>query len=151
MPIVIDGHNLIGRMPGLSLQDPDDEDRLVAVLRAWRGRTGKKITVVFDPGPSYSISETRRQGGIEIVFAAHGSSADDVILRRVRHSHDRAGLTVVTSDRSLARAVTHYGARVRPAEDFAAELSSPAEAPEHDVSMSPEEVEAWLALFDAEE
>jgi hypothetical protein len=150
MPILIDGHNLIGRMPGLSLQDPDDEDRLVAELRAWRGRTGKKITVVFDPGTTYALPETRRQGGIEVVFAAHGSSADEVILRRVRRSQDPAGLTVVTSDRSLARQVTQYGARVRPAEDLAADLSSPAAAPEKDTSLSAQELEAWLALFDGE-
>jgi len=151
MPILIDGHNLIGQMPGLSLRDPDDEDRLIAALRAWRARTGKKITVVFDPGAVFSLPETRRQGGIEVVFAARGSSADEVILRRVRRSHDRAGLTVVTSDRALARAVTQYGARVRPAEDLAAELSSPAEAPEHDISLSADELEAWLDLFDARE
>jgi hypothetical protein len=151
MPILIDGHNLIGRMPSLSLRDPDDEERLVALLQSYRGRSGKKITVVFDPGPAYSSPQTRRQGGIEVVFAAHGSSADDVILRRVRHARDRAGLIVVTSDRALARAVAQYGARVRPAEDMARALSNPAATAEQDVSMSAEELEAWLALFDARE
>ena len=38
MPFLIDGHNLIGRMPGISLDDPDDEARLVAQLRAFCAR-----------------------------------------------------------------------------------------------------------------
>lgn len=151
MAILIDGHNLIGRMPSLSLRDPDDEERLIALLRAFRGRTGRTITVVFDPGAIYALPQTRRQGGIEVVFAAHGSSADEVILRRVRRARDRAGLVVVTSDRALAREVAQYGARVRSAEDLARELSNPAETIEQDVSMSAEELEAWLALFDARE
>lgn len=103
MPILIDGHNLIGRLPSLSLQDPDDEQQLVALLRPYRSRTGKAITVVFDPGAEFALPQARRQGGIEVVFASQGSSADEVILRRVQRSRDRAGIVVVTSDRSLAQ------------------------------------------------
>ncbi len=36
MPILIDGHNLIGRMPALSLADPDDERQLLALLLSYR-------------------------------------------------------------------------------------------------------------------
>ena len=38
MPILIDGHNLIGRMSTLTLADPDDEWQLVALLLAYRRR-----------------------------------------------------------------------------------------------------------------
>ena len=50
MPILIDGHNLIGRLPDLRLDDPDDEAKLVLRLRAYAARTRKRITVVFDQG-----------------------------------------------------------------------------------------------------
>jgi len=150
MPILIDGHNLIGRMPTLSLADPDDERQLVAVLLSYRARTGKPVTVVFDPGGAFALPETRRHGGVEVVFAPHGSSADQVIARRVHRSRNPAGITVITSDRELAGAVHSYGARVKSAEAFAAELSAMAEdGPEgHDSPLSAAELEAWLALFE---
>ncbi|MBI4771196.1 MAG: hypothetical protein HY784_12500 [Chloroflexi bacterium] len=51
MPTLIDGHNLIGALPDISLQDPDDEQKLVDLLHRWCVRTGKSVRVVFDPGP----------------------------------------------------------------------------------------------------
>ncbi|MBL8045607.1 MAG: hypothetical protein JNL09_03645, partial [Anaerolineales bacterium] len=50
MPFLIDGHNLIGKMPGLRLDDPDDERQLVQFLRAYLARVKKSGTVVFDRG-----------------------------------------------------------------------------------------------------
>ena len=149
MPILIDGHNLIGRMPALSLADPDDERRLLALLLSYRARTRKAVTVVFDPGGAFALPETQRHGGVEVVFASHGSSADQVIVRRVRRSRDPAGITVVTSDRELAGEAASYGARVKSAEVFAAELNALArDRSEGDNSpLSAAELEAWLALF----
>lgn len=150
MPVLIDGHNLIGRLPGLSLQDPDDEEKLVRMLATWRARTRKRITVVFDPGGAFALSETRRYGGVEVVFASHGSSADEIIARRVRRSRDPRGWQVVTSDQRLAATVTQQGAAVKSAESFAAELELPPDGvPDwKDTPPSAEEVESWLALFE---
>lgn len=149
MPVLIDGHNLIGQMPGLSLQDPDDEEKLVRSLISWRARLGKKVTVVFDPGGSFALAESRRIGGVEIVFAPHGGNADAVIARRVRRSRDPRGWLVVTSDRGLTATVEQLGARVQSAGSFAAQLEAP-EAGAPDWKGNPpssEEVESWLALF----
>jgi predicted RNA-binding protein with PIN domain len=153
MPILIDGHNLIGRLPSLSLGDPEDEEKLVGLLRSYRGRTGKSIAVVFDPGGSYHLAQARRVGGIEVVFAPHGSSADAIITRRVRSSSNPRGWLVVTSDRKLAETVLRHGARVQSAGAFAAELEGPAQVPPEwrETPPSAEEVEAWMALFDDQE
>ena len=150
MPILIDGHNLIGRMPALSLTDPDDERQLVMLLLAYSSRARKPVTVVFDPGGAFALSETQRHGRVEVVFARHGSNADQVIVRRVRRSRDPAGITVVTSDRELASQAHNCGARVKSAEDFAAELSALAEdgSEGSDTPLSAAELEAWLALFE---
>lgn len=153
MPILIDGHNLIGRLPTLSLQDPDDEEKLVRLLRSYHARAGKAITVVFDPGPASALAQIRRLGGIEVVFAPHGSSADAVIAHRVRRSQNPRAWLVITSDRKLADTVARRGARVQSAEAFAAALPRPAEeSPEwKDTPPMPEEVEEWLALFEGRE
>jgi predicted RNA-binding protein with PIN domain len=150
MPILIDGHNLIGRMPAFSLADPDDEAQLMALLRSYRVRTRKVIVVVFDPGGAFALPRTSRYGGVEAVFAAHGNSADEVIVRRVRRSRDPSGITVVTSDRDLTREVMQYGARVMSAEAFTAELYAAGEGAAEDKPASPSaaELEAWLALFE---
>jgi predicted RNA-binding protein with PIN domain len=149
VPILIDGHNLIGQLPILSLEDPDDEEKLVRLLASYRARTGKAITVVFDPGGAYALPGSRRHGGVEVVFAPHGGSADSVIARRVRRSRNPQEWQVVTSDRKLTEAVTGQGARVLRAEDYAAELELPAEMePDwRELPPPPDEVESWLALF----
>ena len=150
MPILIDGHNLIGRLPTLSLEDPDDEEKLVGLLTSYRARTGKAITVVFDPGEAFALASARRRGGIEILFAPHGSNADAVIARRVQKSRNPRGWLVVTSDGELAGAVARSGARVQSAEVFAAELTVAAGggSESHDTPLSSAELEAWLALFE---
>ena len=150
MPILIDGHNLIGRSPALSLQDSDDEMRLVRMLMSYQARTGRAITVVFDPGGAHSLAQTRTHGRITVVFATHGGSADAVITRRVQRSRNASEWLVVTSDRELADTVVRLGARVRSVEAFAEELAGPRGAsPEwKDTPPPPEEVEAWLAEFE---
>lgn len=153
MPILIDGHNLIGHLPAISLQDPDDEEKLVGLLRSYKARTGKAVTVVFDPGATFALSQVRRQGGLEIVFAPHGSSADAVIARRVRNARNPGGMRIVTSDRALTETVARHGARVQSADSFAAELSGPIEnSPDwKDTQLSPKEVEAWMDLFTSQD
>jgi predicted RNA-binding protein with PIN domain len=150
MPVLIDGHNLIGQLPMLSLQDPDDEERLVRLLQAYQSRSRKAITVVFDPGMGYSPSKKHRYGGVEVVFAPSGSSADAVIAARVRRSRDPRGWLVVTSDRGLAATMAGYGARVQSARDFAAGLvDTESDASRwKDAPLSPEEVQDWLTLFE---
>lgn len=150
MPILIDGHNLIGRMPALSLEDPDDEEKLIRICKSYRARTGKAITVVFDPGTPFSLAGRRREGGVEIVFAPHGSTADAVIARRMQKSGNPRGWLVITSDLELAGRVSRRGARVQSSEDFASELASLGyAAPDQaDVHLTPEEVEEWLSLFE---
>lgn len=157
MPILIDGHNLIGRLPSISLEDPDDEEQLVRMLVSHRARTGQRITVVFDPGGAYALSEARRQGGIEVVFAPHGSSADAVIARRIHRSRNPQGWLVVTSDQRLAETVAGFGARVRSSDAFGQDLAPALGVGQEDTlplekdkPLTPEEVDAWLDLFEGE-
>jgi predicted RNA-binding protein with PIN domain len=137
-------------LPTLSLQDPNDEEKLVQLLRSYRAHTGKAITVVFDPGQTFHLTGVHQIGGLEVVFAPHSSSADAAIVRRVRSSRNRRGWLVVTSDQELADTVARLGARVQSAQAFAGELGShESKAPDwRDTPPSPDEVEAWLALFE---
>ena len=126
MPLLIDGHNLIGRgqLPGLRLDDPDDEAKLVARLRPYCARARKRATVVFDHGLPGGRSELSG-GGVEVVFASAGRTADSILRERVRRARDPRGLTVVTSDNEVIAAARARGARVLRSEEFAAQLSAP--------------------------
>ncbi|MCG8348305.1 MAG: hypothetical protein MI924_11065, partial [Chloroflexales bacterium] len=51
MPVLVDGHNLIGQLPNLNLADHDDEAQLVMLLRHYTTRKrGRRVVVVFDHG-----------------------------------------------------------------------------------------------------
>lgn len=151
MPFLIDGHNLIGRgrLPGLRLDDPNDEAELVIRLRTYCARTGKRITVVFDHGLPGGRSWELSGGGVETVFAPAGRAADSILCERIRRARDPQGLTVVTSDRQVIAAARARGVRVMRSEEFAAQLSAPraAEVEQRDVHLSTEEVEEWLKVF----
>jgi predicted RNA-binding protein with PIN domain len=148
MPLLIDGHNLIGRLPDLRLDDPDDEAKLAARLRTYSARTGRRITVVFDQGLPGGHSRELSGGGVEVVFAASGHTADGILCERIRRARDPRGLTVVTSDREVIAAARARGARVMRSGRFAAQLGEPQTASvEQDVHLSAEEVEEWLKVF----
>ncbi len=152
MPLLIDGHNLIARLPGISLDDPYDEAKLVERLRSYRARTGKRIVVVFDGGVPAGWSADLSSGGITVIFAAPGRPADKIIIERIRRSRDPRELVVVSSDREVTAVAEECGARVMPAESFAATLNapSPAVGERADVTLSPAEVKEWLNIFGAD-
>jgi predicted RNA-binding protein with PIN domain len=162
MPLLIDGHNLIGKLPDIRLDDPDDEAKLVARLRTYCGRKRKRAraplraTVVFDRGLPGGPSQELSRGGVKVVFAPTGHSADAVLRERIRRAKDPRGLTVVTSDRAVIATAVARGARVVRSEVFAAQLQGPlaasATAPtggeKQDTQLSTEEIEEWLQVFD---
>ncbi len=151
MPLLIDGHNLIAHMPGISLQDPNDESMLVLSLRAYNARTRKKITVIFDHGVPGGWSRELSTGPVEVVFAGSHTNADRVLIERIRAAKNPSGLLVVSSDREVRQAAQGRGARVISATEFVARLlslSAPRQAEvADDVRLSPAEVEEWMRLF----
>ena len=50
MPYLIDGHNLIPCMHGMSLDQLDDEMRLIDILEPYFRKIRKKATIFFDRG-----------------------------------------------------------------------------------------------------
>jgi predicted RNA-binding protein with PIN domain len=149
MTILIDGHNLIGKMPDLRLDDPADEEKLLLRLRAYRAHTGRHLLVYFDPGVAYQSPTHRSEGGISIRQAGTGQSADDLMIRDISRHHNPSELTVVTSDHAIQQVARQHGARVLDSATFAAELSRPPEKAEDSETppLSEEEIEEWLAIF----
>lgn len=130
MTLLIDGHNVIGtgRLPGVQLNDADDEWQLVQRLRPYAAAKRQAMTVVFDsglgPAPQWQLSG----GGVTVRFAPPGMEADALIMQLLRASPQPAKVTVVTNDQGLASQVRAAGGQVRSATQFAAQLA-PAKIP----------------------
>ncbi len=147
MPLLIDGHNLIGQMPGLRLDAPDDEQQLIELLRAHLARIRKTGTVVFDQGLPGGAGKWSTSA-LEVKFVPRPKTADEVIIERLRRAHNPRGLTVVTSDAEVARAAQHAGAQVKSSAAFARDmLAAPSTPPAKERGLSASEVEAWEKLF----
>lgn len=152
---LIDGHNLIGHMPSLRLDDPNDEEKLLEYLRRYRARTGHHLTVIFDPGQSYQPASTKKRGGITVQFAPQGKTADQIIIRRLGKIKNPQAVMVVTSDRTVRQAAQQAGVRVVTAQEFGQQLlqlstrveSAEEEGSQADIQLSADEVEEWLTIF----
>ena len=124
MSLIIDGHNLIGVLPGIQLGDPDDEARLLDRLRGYRARAGgASLIVFFDPGALPSASRDLSTPGLLVRFAAPGQTADDAILEFLQGRAEPGQYAVVTNDQGLAFRARLAGASTLPASTFAARLA----------------------------
>jgi uncharacterized protein len=152
MPLLIDGHNLIGQIPGLSLADPDDEGDLVMLLRRYTtARRGRKVVVVFDHGV-YGHPQTLDGYGVSCHFARSPQDADAQLIKRIRALKKPRDWTLVTSDRQVVCAAEDCGVRVISSHAFARHLAAPAQPAavqeeQRDVRLSEAEIEEWLRLF----
>ena len=147
MHYLIDGHNLIGQMPGISLADPDDEQKLIAALRAFLVRVNKQGVVIFDKGLPGGAGKWSN-AVLEVRFAQGGKSADDLILARVKADRNPGGLIVVSGDNEIMAAAKQAGARAMRASDFAAKMQDkPKAARKKEDGLSPDEVAFWEEAF----
>ena len=153
MNYIIDGHNLIGKLPGLSLSMPDDEQRLVELLVRFSRHGRQRVEVYFDGAPPGQAGE-RSFGRVKAHFVLHSSTADQAIRTRLgmlgRASRNWA---VVTSDRGVQAAAHAAHAQVIASEDFARRLlaslgaGSGDTAQPSDQPLSEDEVREWLQVF----
>lgn len=152
MTYLIDGHNLIGRLPDLQLDDPDDEALLVQKLKSFAARTGKRCIVVFDqglPGGESKMSNSK----VKVVFARHDSNADRVMMTRISGIQNPKDWTVVSSDNDVLAAARRRKMATMKSSEFAGILQRPPEPDKPgvdeaiDTHLSSSQVDEWLTLF----
>jgi predicted RNA-binding protein with PIN domain len=156
MPIIVDGHNLIPRIPGLSLSDLDDEIKLIQVLQEYCRLRRVEIECYFDKAPQ-GHPRIQRFGQVKAIFARPGKIADDEIKERmVRLERKAKEWQVVSSDMSIQTAARAAKARIISSEDFSREIDrvfsqgTTAHKPTSEGEMSAEELEMWLKAFGAD-
>lgn len=126
MTLVIDGHNLIGVLPGIELGEPEDELLLLDRLRSYRLRTDSSPMIVFfDSGDLPAAAPDPSTPGMQVRFSAPGEKADDAIINFLKSRAQPGQYAVVTNDRGLQYRVRAAGASVIPAGVFAGKLAPP--------------------------
>ena len=155
MPLIIDGHNLIPKVRGLSLEAIDDEMQLLEQLQEYCQRTRKKVEVYFDNAPP-GQPRVRTYGNLIARFVRAGQSADRAIHEKlVRLRGEARNWTVVSSDREVQASARAARAGVLSSEAFAeqlqATLAAPTRSAQPDEALSSDELDEWLKLFGGEE
>ncbi len=153
MPLLVDGHNLIGQIPGIKLSDADDEGELIMLLRRYStAKRSRQVVVVFDHGV-YGHPQKLDGYGITCHFARSPQDADAHLIKRLRALKRPRDWTLVTSDRQVMRVAEERGVKVISSQEFARQLlAAPARVaalPEEkrDVQLSEAEIAEWMEIF----
>ena len=150
LPYLIDGHNLIAALPNLALQDPDDERELIENMEAFCRLNRQRAILFFDRG--HVASRPFRHGAwLQIRFVRSPKTADDAIRVELEHiGREAPNWTVVSSDREVQAAARQAGAKILSSPNFIRQLEgegNSSEAAKPNRSLSPDEVEAWIDIF----
>ncbi|NPV56534.1 MAG: hypothetical protein HPY76_07680 [Anaerolineae bacterium] len=152
MRYLIDGHNLIPKIRGFSLSDPDDESKLVAILNDFCRVRRHRVSVFYDGAPP-GMGGTHTQGLVEVISVPRGNTADHAIMVRLKKMKGAArNVTVVSSDRQVKAAASASGATSMDSEKFYDLLleslrGGDAALDERSSQLSPEDVREWMEIF----
>jgi len=153
MPFLIDGHNLIPKIPGLHLDEIDDEMQLVSLLQEFCRRQRKQVEVYFDNAPLNGV-RARNLGQVVARFVRQGTTADEAMRGRLlRLGREARNWTVVSSDQAVQSAARAAQAHIMTSDAFSRLLretlaDSGLEAGKStDISLSQDEVDDWMKLF----
>ena len=152
MPIIVDGHNLIGKMASISLADPEDEAKLVAILARHLPKGRQKAIVVFDKGAEGDLAPRLKGPNLRVIFAPPEDCADRIIMDMIKGDPNPKGLTIVSSDNEIRRCARSRRAKLISAEDFARQLESGSARSraggKRDHGSADIDVKEWLDYFE---
>ena len=150
--IVIDGHNLIPKVGGISLADAEDENKLTSMVSEYCRLARVKAELFFDGSPPGKTA-TSRHGLVTVHHVRQGTTADDAIINYLRkEGHNARNLLVVSSDRRVQTETRGLHAEVMTSDQFSGQMravfSSPLASREiRETPPSEKEVEEMLKLM----
>lgn len=170
---LVDGHNLIGQLQDLSLDDPHDEAKLTMAVKRYCMRHRVKVTIIFDNGRVGGVSRELSSSDVTVIFASPGQQADSLLMKRARDKGTIKGqygdMILVTSDNRILDLCWAYGIETLSSEEFALQLGfrpverevetpgEPGQPPQKrvyitfekdpDPHVTTEEIAYWLTMF----
>jgi predicted RNA-binding protein with PIN domain len=159
MPYLIDGSNLIGHIPHLTLEDPRSKYRLVAQLLIFQRIKRIKIILVFDGPPDlHLIGKEFRGKKFDIIYPSYEENADTIIKTWIEKQTDLRQVYVISSDREINTFARMKGAKVKRCDEFHKELKAvlkeyraASAMKKADTSLSPLEVNHWIKIFESKD
>jgi predicted RNA-binding protein with PIN domain len=156
MPYIIDGDNVIGSSPDISLEDPKARYKLIHIIRKFQENRKNNVTIVFDGMPENGIQRENINEKFCVRYPQTGSSADDEIKRILAGFTYFKDVTLVTSDRELRVFAKKKGAKIVNSTEFFFELRRIARIhgkkeetkKRIDAQLSDNEVELWMKIFE---
>lgn len=145
---LIDGYNLLHALIR-GRKKEGAREQLVALLVEYCTRENYQARIVFDPTSGMKRQETR--GLVEIVNAAQGRTADEIILGDLAGSSDSKSYTVVSNDLGIVKAAEKGGYKVLSCQEFGQKLAARPETPEKGDVVPPGEVDYWMKEFGLED
>ena len=156
MHYLIDGHNLIAKLPDIDLSDPDDEVQLVLKLRQWTAVSPKRrITLYFDGGIPGGHNINLSNSQVKVIFVSQGKTADSLLILHINRVQNPPEYILVSSDQEIIAAANKRKMKHLRSQEFVLHLSqdraertlpSPTFS-DDDPVVSDAEVEQWLELF----
>ncbi len=156
MPVLVDGNNL---MHALASAGADYAQTAVCRMLSRLVERGERVCVVFDgPAPPPPLDERLAEFPVESLHAGR-RPADYVILDRIASDTAPRRLTVVSTDHEIRAAARKRRCTVLTSEQFVPVLlraaaeptKGPAEPPEKQEGLSPDQTRKWLREFGYDE
>lgn len=155
MPYLIDGHNLIPKL-GLTLDDPQDEIKLIERLQVFCQLRKTQVEIYFDGGIA-GQPKVHNYGSVKAHFVSDrkiSHAADAAIESRLLNLGRTArNWSVVSSDHRVQSAAREVHARVFSSDEFARMVTEARTErslqKKTDGDLSPEDVSEWMDIFNA--
>lgn len=159
MVILVDGHNLIPKIPSLSLSDPQDEQKLIEILSEYTRLSRHKIILFLDKR-AIGQSFVKTAGTIKVFHADERTTADEMIIQFLqKHPPESQTVLVISSDRHVQIQAKSLGAKTQRSEEFArtlvALLQNPPRhknnkaKPKLEAPLSSAEISVWIDVFNS--
>jgi len=143
MPIILDGNNLLHRMPRADRSRSAVRMQVLEITR----RESMSVTVVFDGPPPAGVPAKEALGNVTVIYAGQ-RTADDVIFSLLPSGPAAKQWSVVTDDRGLAIRVKDRGAKVRRLAEWQGRPRQKTPArPRVESKLSSREVSEWESFF----
>jgi hypothetical protein len=142
VPILVDGNNLLHRLPQRHRSRQELRRLCLDLVR----REGLRLLLVFDGVPPAGTPTRESLGQVTILYAAP-QSADDAIIATLPPGPQARTFVVVTDDRELSLRARRAGARVRPLREWWPKLLAPGPERGREGALSPDELAEWEEYF----
>ena len=126
---IIDGNNIIGKIPALKkLQAKDRQmsrEKLAIMLQRYFGKRNAKVSLHFDGYPKDEIKILKAK-----IKYSKNFTADEMIKKEIEDSKNPKNLVVITSDLNLKDFARKCSCKIISSEEFSKQIDSPSSAEE---------------------